>query len=96
MLDTGKSMCKSTDLLMKSGVKNVIVVATHGVFSGDALEMLMKAPISEIIITDSIKQSDAVKACGKATILSVSSLLGEAIRRIHNAESVSSLFTYFE
>jgi len=65
-----------------------------GIFSGDALATIEKSPISEVIITDSIKQSTAVKNSPVVKILSVANLLGEAIRRIHNGESVSSLFRY--
>ncbi len=74
-----------------AGAKEVYICATHPVLAGSAVEKLRKAPIKEVIVTDSIPlEGRDVPANLKA--LSVANLLGEAIRRIHKSESVSSLF----
>jgi ribose-phosphate pyrophosphokinase len=96
MIDTADSICAVSALLLQNGVKKVIVCASHGVLSGDAVDKINQSGISEVILTDSIpiQKREAVKGCNKITILSVAPLLGEAIRRVHNEESVSSLFRY--
>jgi ribose-phosphate pyrophosphokinase len=96
MIDTADSIVAVSNLLLKNGVKKVIVCASHGVLSGDAVEKINTSGISEVILTDSIpiQKRESVKDCSKITILSVAPLLGEAIRRVHNEESVSSLFRY--
>ena len=92
MIATAGTVCKAAELLKDRGVKDIFVGATHGVLVGNALERLEKAPIKEIIITDTVPQREEVKKVNKIKILSVSSMLGEAIKRIHRDESVSSLF----
>jgi ribose-phosphate pyrophosphokinase len=62
------------------------------VFSGTAIERLIDSPLREIVVTDTVPLRDEALKCERITTLSVSGLLGEAIRRIHNDESVSSLF----
>ena len=91
ILDTGGSMVRAAEALIKHGAKEVYVCVTHGVFSGDAFAWLAKAPIAEIIVTNTIP----VKVPGESprvTVLSVAPLLGEAIVRIHEDLSVSKLF----
>ena len=66
---------------------------THGVLSGQAVEKVTNAKgLSKLVVTDSIEPTEAVRACDKIEVLSIDELLGEAIRRIANEESVSSLF----
>jgi ribose-phosphate pyrophosphokinase len=65
---------------------------THPVFSGPALDRIINSPLREVIVTDTVPLREEAQSCDKITTLSVSGLLGEAIRRIHNDESVSSLF----
>ena len=91
IIATAGTVCIAAELLKQRGAKKVFVGATHGVFAGDAAQNLSKAPIEEVVVTDTIPLSDAAKKLG-VKVLSVSSMLGEAIRRIHNNESVSSLF----
>jgi ribose-phosphate pyrophosphokinase len=92
MISTAGTVCNAASLVKDRGAKKIYVAATHGVFVGDSVRKLVEAPIDEVIVTDSIPLSDEVKAIGKVTILSVAALLGEAIKRIHRNESVSSLF----
>ncbi len=91
IIATAGTVCTAAELLKQRGAKKVFVGATHGVFAGDAAECLAEAPIDEVVVTDTIPLSDAARKLG-VKVLSVSSMLGEAIRRIHNNESVSSLF----
>jgi len=92
MIDTGGTLIKGLDALKKAGAGPILACATHPVFSGPAIERLTKSVAEKIIVTDSIPLSPEAQNCGKIVQLSVDKLLSEAIRRIHNDESVSSLF----
>lgn len=92
MISTGGTVCSAAALVKSRGARKVYVAATHGVFAGDCVRLLREAPIDEIVVTDTIPMRKDVSAMGKVTVLSVAELLGEAIKRIHNDESVSSLF----
>jgi len=93
MIATAGTICSAARLCREEGAKKVYVGATHGVLCGPAPERLREAPIDELVVTDTIPVAqDKVAAIGKLTVLSVAELMGEAIHRIHNDESVSSLF----
>jgi len=91
IIATGSTVCTAAKLVKEKGAKSVIVGATHGVLAGDAVKYLQDAPIDEVLVTDTIPLSEN-KKFKKIKILSVAPMLGEAIRRIHTNESVSSLF----
>ncbi len=91
MIDTGITLLKAAEALLNAGAKGVRATATHGLFSGDAIKNISNSPIQEVVITDTILQP-AEKSHPKIKVLSVASLLAEAILRIHREESVSSLF----
>ncbi|MDY6933710.1 MAG: ribose-phosphate pyrophosphokinase [Spirochaetota bacterium] len=91
MIDTGGSISGAARALKDNGANRVYCYATHGILSGKAYEKLREAPFEEIVLTDTIPV-DKIKQLSNMHILSVSKLFGEAIRRIHNGESVSSLF----
>ena len=91
MIDTGGTILKATQALLERGAKKIYAVATHGVLSGEAISRLSSSSLEEVIITDTIFIPPE-KRFSKLQILSVSHLIGEAIRRIHKEESVSSLF----
>lgn len=91
MIDTGGTITKAAEALKKNGAKSVLACATHGVLSGPAIERLRDSILDEVILTNSINLPEE-KRIDKITTLSVAQLCGEAIRRIHNEESVSSLF----
>lgn len=93
MIDTAGTICEASKLLLNKGAKEVYVCAAHAVFSGPAIERLANSTIKEVIITDTIPQ-DMSKMPSKIKQLSVAPLLGEAISRIHDDESVSSLFGF--
>ena len=93
MIDTAGTICSGAQLLMDKGAKAVYVVAAHAVFSGPAVERLAAAPITEVIVTNSIPLSPAAKELAKIVAVSVAPLLGEAIARIHDSQSVSEMFS---
>ncbi len=93
IIDTAGTICEASKLLMAKGAKEVYVCATHPVFSGPAIERLASSPIKEVIVTNSIPL-DMDKMPAKIKQLSVAPLLGEAISRIHDDESISSLFGF--
>jgi len=92
MIDTGGTMAKSAEGLMAKGANAVFACCTHAVLSGPAIDRLNESVIEELIVTDTIPLRENAAACKKIHALSVAGLLGEAITRIHNADSVSSLF----
>ncbi len=92
MIDTAGTMCKAAEALDARGAKEVHGMATHPVLSGPALERIKKSPMKSVVVTDTIPLREEAKKIKKIKVLSVANLLGEAIRRIHNDDSVSSLF----
>ncbi|MBM4048326.1 MAG: ribose-phosphate pyrophosphokinase [Planctomycetes bacterium] len=93
LISTGGTLAQSARALKDKGAKDIYVCATHPVFCGPVIERLVPSPIKEIAVTDSIPLNDKAKALGdRIRVLSVAGLLGEAIRRIHENKSVSSLF----
>ena len=93
IIATAGTVCSAANLLKERGANNIYVGATHGVFAPQASERLAKAPIDEVVITDTIPLKKTVKnKVNKIKVLSVATMLGEAIKRIHRNESVSSLF----
>lgn len=97
MIDTGASVVAAAETLFAAGAQNILVACTHALLSGDCVARINGSIISEVIVTDStaqIQNRQTLKECPKLTVLSVASLMGEAIRRIHNEESVTALFRY--
>lgn len=92
MVDTGGTLVRGAYALMEKGAKEVLACCTHPVLSGRAVEVIAESPIEEMIVTDTIPLKSEAKACPKIKVLSISSLLAEAIRRIYEDESVSVLF----
>jgi ribose-phosphate pyrophosphokinase len=92
MIDTAGTLCTAAGALVNAGALSVSACATHGVLSGSALERIAASDLREVVITNTIPTQDKLEKCERLRSLSVSKLLAEAIRRIHNDESVSSLF----
>ncbi len=90
IIDTAGTVSAATNLLLSKGATAVFVVTTHGVFSGPAIERLTKAPIEEVIVTNTLDLED--KKFEKLKVVSIASLVGEAIKRAHEGTSISSLF----
>jgi ribose-phosphate pyrophosphokinase len=94
MITTAATVCNASELCMEQGARRVLVGATHAVLCGPAFERLAEAPIDEVVVTDTVElPPQKTQQLPKLKVLSVSELVGEAIHRIHNDESVSSLFT---
>ncbi|MFH2145648.1 MAG: ribose-phosphate pyrophosphokinase [Candidatus Omnitrophota bacterium] len=91
MIATAGSITEAANALKKQGAKMILASATHAVFAGPALERIDKSCLKEVIVTDTIPFKNG-KGHPKIKVLTVAALLGEAIKRIHNEESVSSLF----
>jgi len=91
MIDTGGSVTEAAALLKEHKTETITIVATHGLFSGDCVKRLSDSPIDRVIVTDSVAIPEE-KHFAKLQILSAAPMLAEAIKRIHNEESISSLF----
>lgn len=94
MIDTAGTLVKAAKALKDQGAVSVRACATHPVFSGEAINNLKKSPIEELIVTDSIPLSQEAISNLNVRVLTLAPLIGEAIRRIHKDESVSSLFKH--
>lgn len=92
MVDTAGTLCAGAETLLANGAKEVHACCSHPVLSGPAIERLEKSNLKTLVVTNSIPLGKKAKACGKIKVLSVSQLLANAINRIHNEDSVSSLF----
>ncbi|MBW2506860.1 MAG: ribose-phosphate pyrophosphokinase, partial [Deltaproteobacteria bacterium] len=92
MVDTAGTLCNAAAMLKEAGAVEVHACCSHGVLSGPAIERLEASVIKSLVVTNTIPLRGAAKECKKIKVLSVSQLLGEAIRRIHSEDSVSSLF----
>jgi len=93
MISTGGTVCKAAELVRRHGATRVIAAATHAVLSGNAMQNLADDVIDRVVVTDTIPTAGRCGPIGgKLDVLSVGPLLGEAIKRIHNDDSVSALF----
>jgi len=92
IIDSGGTIVNAVEALKKEGAVDVYVFITHAVLSGDAILKIKKSKIKKLIITDTIDNSKKIKNNDKIEILSISSLMSEAIKRISNSTSVSDLF----
>ena len=92
MIDTAGTLCEASVILLESGAKEVIALATHPLFSGSAVERIEKSPLKEVVVTDTIPLSDKAAKCKKVRTVSLAPLVAEAIKRISNKNSVSFLF----
>jgi ribose-phosphate pyrophosphokinase len=92
MIDTAGTLTQAVKALLERGARRVTAMATHAVLSGPALGRIVESPLEELVVTNTIPLRPEARACGKIRVLSVASLFAEAIRRIHERDSVSSLF----
>ena len=92
IIDSGGTLCNAAGALMEAGAKSVTAYLTHGVLSGNAVERVNGSALKELVITDSINAGEAAQASAKVRILSIAPLIGEAISRIAEESSVSSLW----
>ena len=92
MIDTGGTLVKAAKAIKEQGALDVIACSTHAVFSGDAVQRITDSVLDEVLVSDSIPLKPEATACEKIKVLSIAPLVGEAIRRIHQEESLSILF----
>lgn len=92
MIDTAGTLTQAAGALKQNGAAKIFAAATHGVLSGPAIDRINGSVIEEILLTDTIPLGEKGERTGKIKLLSMAPLLGEAIRRIHDDESISSLF----
>jgi ribose-phosphate pyrophosphokinase len=92
IVDSGGTLCNAAAALMEAGAAGVVAYITHGVLSGGAVARVEGSVLEELVITDSIGSHDVIAAAKKIRHLTIAPLLAEAIRRIADESSVSSLF----
>jgi ribose-phosphate pyrophosphokinase len=91
MISTAGSICGAASLVHDAGAREIHVAATHGVFCGPAIERIQQAPITSMVVTDSIP-IDEENMIPQIKVLTVATLLAEAIKRIHHDQSISAIF----
>ncbi len=92
IVDSAGTLCNAADALMEAGAKSVMGYVSHGVLSGGAVQKIENSSMNKLFVTDSIMATDAVMGSSKVEQLSIAPLIGEAIRRISEESSVSTLF----
>ncbi len=92
MVDTAGTLTSAAAVVLEAGAEEVLAVCTHAVLSGPAIDRIEASALKELIVTDTIARTRTSRACSKIRVLSVASLIAEAIRRTHSEESISSLF----
>jgi len=92
MADSGGTLCNAAAALLDKGAGSVAAYVTHGILSGGAVARIEGSRLNEIVITDSIEPTEAVRSSKKVRVVPVASVIGEAIRRIANNESLSKMF----
>jgi ribose-phosphate pyrophosphokinase len=92
IIDSGGTICNAADALITHGAKEVCAYATHAVLSGGAVARIQNSKLKSLVITDSIAATEEVRKCPNIRRISIAPLIGEAMRRINNEASVSSLF----
>ncbi len=92
IVDSGGTLCNAADALLEQGAEQVLAYITHGVLSGGAVARISSSRLKELVITDSIQATEAIRVSRNIRVLTISALIGEAIRRTAKEESVSSLF----
>ena len=92
IIDSGGTIVNAAKALKDRGAKEVYAYITHGVLSGEAVNKIKRSSIKKLVITNSIDNLEKVKKSNNIGVLSISNLMGEAIKRISNSTSVSDLF----
>jgi len=92
MIDTAGTLTMAADALKNAGARRILGCCTHAVLSGPAIQRIEQSPLEELIVTNTIPLNSDAQLCRKIKVLSVAHLIGEAIRRTHEEESISSLF----
>jgi len=93
MADTCGTICLAADKLMEAGATKVYAILTHGVLSGGAVSRINNSCFEAVVVTNTIPQGEHMEQCNKIRLIDVSLMFAEAVRRTHNGESVSYLFS---
>jgi ribose-phosphate pyrophosphokinase len=94
ILDTSTTLLQAAKVLESNHAKSIIAIITHGIFSGNAIDLINDSPIDRVIVSNTVPQEDHMKRCAKICTFDVAPLFAEAIRRIHHGESISYLFEH--
>jgi len=94
IIDSAGTICNAADKIIELGASSITAYTTHGVLTGKAIERIEKSKLTELVITDSISNAEKSQLSKKIRVISISDLLGEAIKRISEESSVSSLFDF--
>ena len=92
IIDSGGTLCNAAQALMDAGAASVTAYITHGVLSGAAVSRVNASALKELVISDTIQPTDATKESDRVRVIAIAPLIGEAMRRIADESSVSSLF----
>jgi ribose-phosphate pyrophosphokinase len=92
MADTCGTLAKAANVLLDNGAKSVIAIVTHGILSGKAIENINNSRLERVVCTNTVPFESKLPQCPKLDTLDISGVLAEAIRRLHNGESISFLF----
>jgi ribose-phosphate pyrophosphokinase len=92
MIDTAGTLVQAVGAIQREGARRILACGVHAVLSGPAIDRIKASPIEEVVVTNSVPLGPEKRAAARITVLTVAPLLGEAIRRIHDEESVSTLF----
>ncbi|KAK2071940.1 hypothetical protein P8C59_006324 [Phyllachora maydis] len=94
MADTCGTLAKAAEVLKEHKAKEVVAIVTHGILSGNAIDTINKSCLGKLVVTNTVPLGDKLERCSKLRVIDVSGTVAEAIRRTHNGESVSYLFTH--
>jgi len=92
IVDTAGTLCNAAKALKAKGAKRVVAYCTHPVLSGRALENISNSELDELVVADTIPLQPEMADCGRVRVVTVSELIGEAMRRVSNEESISAMF----
>ena len=92
IIDTAGTLCNAANALKEEEAKAVVAYCTHPVLSGRALENLKDSALDELVVTDSIPIPSSIMKTGRVRVITIAELLGEAVRRVSNEESISAMF----
>ena len=94
MADTCGTLAKAADIVMAHGAPEVVAIVTHGILSGNAIETLNDSKLSRVVVTNTVPHAEKKERCEKLETIDISPTLAESLRRTHNGESVSFLFSH--
>lgn len=95
LVDTANTITRAAKLLKREGAAQVVALLTHGVLSGDAIARINASALDRVVVTNTVAQdARRLAACPKLSVLDISGMFAEAIRRVHHGESLSVLFQF--